>query len=182
MHFQKNSVIQCTEIIKREKNKRKKKINDMKDAYLEDNVGAGGSLKSPLAVGKLRISSVAIVEAGALDLSAVELVHVLGALRLAVELVAPVATVVLAVAEVSVIDTLAIAAVLGAPGAGLDLAHEGQQGLAPGELPLLAVLPQLALDTLALPDVWLVQRPVAFKEERVYCCCDNLILSHRSID
>ena len=39
----------------------------------------------------------------------------------------------LSVTKVSVIDTLSIAAVLGAPGTGLDLAHERQQGLTPND-------------------------------------------------
>ena len=114
-----------------EQTKNKRWFED--EAYLEDNVCAWGPLEGPLAVGKLGISAIAIVESGALDLAAVELVHVLGALRLAVELVTPVAAVILTIAEVGVIDTLAIAAVLGAPGTGLDLAHEGQQGLAPND-------------------------------------------------
>ena len=101
--------------------------------YLEDNVGAGGSLEGPLAVCKLGISAVAVVQSGTLHLSTVELVHVLGALGLAVKLVTPVAAVVLTVAKVCVIDALAVAAVFGAPGTGLDLAHEGQQGLAPND-------------------------------------------------
>ena len=57
----------------------------------------------------------------------------LGALGLAVELVTPIAAVILTIAKIGVIDTLAIAAVLGAPGTGLDLAHEGQQSLAPND-------------------------------------------------
>ena len=39
----------------------------------------------------------------------------------------------LSVTKVGVINTLAIAAVLGAPGTGLDLAHERQQGLTPND-------------------------------------------------
>ena len=101
--------------------------------YLEDNVGAGRSLERPLAVCKLGISAVAIVQSGALHLAAVKLVHVLGALGLTVKLITAVAAVVLTVAKVGVIDTLAVAAVFGAPGTGLDLAHEGQQGLAPND-------------------------------------------------
>ena len=57
----------------------------------------------------------------------------LGALRLAVELIAAIATIILTVTKVGVIDTLAIAAMLGAPGTGLDLAHERQQSLTPDD-------------------------------------------------
>ena len=102
-------------------------------AYLEDNVGAGGSLKGPLAVCKLGISAVAIVQSRALHLAAVELVHMLSALRLAVKFIAAVSAIVLTVTKVGVIDTLAIAAMLGAPGTGLDLAHEGEQSLTPDD-------------------------------------------------
>ena len=103
------------------------------EAYLEDNVGAWGPLEGPLAVCKLGISAIAIIQSRALDLATVELVHVLGALGLTVELVTPIAAVILTIAKIGVIDTLAIAAVLGSPGTGLDLAHEGQQSLAPND-------------------------------------------------
>ena len=57
----------------------------------------------------------------------------LSALRLAVKLIATVSTIILTVTKVGVIDTLAIAAMLGAPGTGLDLAHERQQSLTPDD-------------------------------------------------
>ena len=91
-----------------------------------------------------------------------QLVHVFGAGGGAVELVTVVTTVVDAITEVGIIDTLTVGAVLGPPGTGGDLAHEGEEGLAGGQLPLLAsVLLQHRLDTLASGDVWLVQGPVA---------------------
>ena len=91
-----------------------------------------------------------------------QLVHVFGAGGWAVELVTVVTTVVDAITEVGIVDTLTIGAVLGPPGTGGDLAHEGEEGLAGGQLPLLAsVLLQHRLDTLASGDVWLVQGPVA---------------------
>ena len=66
----------------------------------------------------------------------------------AVELVAAVPAIILAVTEILLIDTLAIAAVFAAPGTGSDLAHEGQQGLTAGQLPLLPVISHHRLDTL----------------------------------
>ena len=82
----------------------------------------------------------------------------LGAGGGAVELVTVVTTVIDAITEVGIIDTLTIGAVLGPPGTGRDLAHEGEEGLAGGQLPLLAsVLLQHRLDTLACGDVWLFQ-------------------------
>ena len=76
----------------------------------------------------------------------------------AVELITIVTAVVDAITEVGIVDTLTIGAVLGPPGTGGDLAHEGEEGLAGGQLPLLTpVLLQHRLDTLASGDVWLFQ-------------------------
>ena len=82
----------------------------------------------------------------------------LGAGGGAVEFITVVTTVVDSITEVCIIDTLTIGAVLRPSGTGGYLAHEGEEGLAGGQLPLLAlVLLQHRLDTLASGDVWLVQ-------------------------
>ena len=128
--------LHCRDNLKREQDTEKLSDhlnNDDEIAYLEDNVGAGGPLKGPLTVGKLGVSAIAIVQSRTLHLAAVELVHVLGALRLAVKFIAAVTAIILTVTKVGIIDTLAIAAMLGSPGTGLDLAHERQQGLTPDD-------------------------------------------------
>ena len=133
--------------------------------YLENDVGSWRSLQGPFTVGKLWVFALSVPVSRALDLAAVELfkvsdtVVVLVSCR-AVDLVTAVTAVVLAVTEVGLVDTLTIAAVLALPGTGGYLAHEGQESLAPGELPLLLVLPHHRLDALSAGDVGLVQGPV----------------------
>ena len=114
-------------------------------SYLQNDVGSWRSLQSPLAVGELRVFPLPVPVSRTLDLPAVELLEVSDTVVFlvssrAVDLVTAVAAVVLAVTEVGLVDALAVAAVLALPGTGGYLAHEGEEGLAPGQLPLLLVL------------------------------------------
>ena len=114
-------------------------------SYLQNDVGSWRSLQSPLAVGELRVFPLPVPVSRTLDLPAVELLEVSDTVVFlvssrAVDLVTAVPAVVLAVTEVGLVDALAVAAVLALPGTGGYLAHEGQEGLAPGQLPLLLVL------------------------------------------
>ncbi len=112
--------------------------------YLQDDVGAARSLQRPLAVGeRLVLAGVA----GALDDVAGGLEVVLTARR-AVQLVAAVAAVVLAVADEAGVHAAPVRAVVGAVGAGVYPAHEGEERLARGQLPLLVARAAAPLDRL----------------------------------
>ena len=134
--------------------------------YLEDDVCSWRTLQGPFTVGKLWVFPLSVPVSRTLDLAAVELFKVTDTVVIlvssrAVDLVTAVTTVVLAVTEVGLVDTLAVAAVLALPGTGGYLAHEGQESLAPCQLPLLLVLAHHGLDTLPTGDVRLVEGPVS---------------------
>ena len=81
-------------------------------------------------------------------------------------LITAVSTVILSITDKSTVDTPAVRAVVGPLRAGRDPAHEGHQGLAGSQLPLLPPVTvtatcQHAPDTLALHHVGLFQGPVA---------------------
>ena len=105
--------------------------------YLKDNVSSRWAFKSPLAVGKLRISSIAIASVSrTFHLATVQLVHVLDTL-LTINFITSISTIVLPITEIILIDTLTIATVSASPGTSLNLAHEWQQCLTAGQLPIL---------------------------------------------